>query len=44
MEYRTLLYGVLLLLLMRYQPDGILGERSLLVRGWRALRRQAAAQ
>ena len=40
MEYRTLLYGVLLLLLMRYQPDGILGERSLLVRGWRALRRQ----
>jgi branched-chain amino acid transport system permease protein len=44
MEYRTLLYGVLLLLLMRYQPDGILGERSLLVRGWRALRRQAVAQ
>ncbi len=37
MEYRTLLYGVLLLLLMRYQPDGILGERSLLVRGWRRL-------
>lgn len=40
MEYRTLLYGVLLLLLMRYQPDGILGERSLLVRGWRALCRR----
>ncbi len=37
MEYRTFLYGVLLLLLMRYQPSGILGERSLLVRGWRAL-------
>jgi branched-chain amino acid transport system permease protein len=38
MEYRTLLYGLLLLLLMRYQPDGILGERSLLARGWNALR------
>jgi branched-chain amino acid transport system permease protein len=38
MEYRTFLYGVLLLLLMRYQPDGLLGERSLLVRGWRLLR------
>ncbi len=38
MEYRTLLYGVLLLLLMRYQPDGILGDRSLLVRGWHILR------
>ena len=36
MEYRTLLYGVLLLLLMRYQPDGILGERSVIVRWWRA--------
>ncbi|OGC02802.1 MAG: ABC transporter permease [candidate division NC10 bacterium RIFCSPLOWO2_12_FULL_66_18] len=42
MEYRTLLYGILLLMLMRYQPDGILGERSLLVRGWHALRQQAA--
>jgi branched-chain amino acid transport system permease protein len=39
MEYRTLLYGILLLLLMRFQPDGILGERSLIVRGWRTLRR-----
>ena len=38
MEYRTLLYGLLLLLLMRFQPDGILGEASLVVRGWRALR------
>ncbi|MBI4736289.1 MAG: branched-chain amino acid ABC transporter permease, partial [candidate division NC10 bacterium] len=37
MEYRTLLYGILLLLLMRYQPDGILGEQSVLVRGWRRL-------
>jgi len=37
MEYRTLLYGVLLLLLMRFQPGGILGEQSVIVRGWRAL-------
>lgn len=42
MEYRTLLYGVLLLLLMRFQPEGILGEGSLLVRGWKTLRRSAA--
>ncbi len=41
MEYRTLLYGVLLLLLMRYQPGGILGERSLLLRGWHALWKRA---
>ncbi len=40
MEYRTLLYGALLLLLMRFQPEGILGEGSLLVRGWRALLRR----
>ncbi|HSB78925.1 MAG TPA: branched-chain amino acid ABC transporter permease [Candidatus Methylomirabilis sp.] len=40
MEYRTLLYGILLLLLMRFQPDGILGEQSLLVRGWRSLRQR----
>ncbi len=39
MEYRTLLYGVLLLLLMRFQPDGLLGKSSLLARGWRAVRR-----
>jgi branched-chain amino acid transport system permease protein len=37
MEYRTLLYGVLLLLLMRYQPGGILGESSLLPRAVRRL-------
>ena len=39
MEYRTLLYGILLLLLMRFQPDGILGDRSLVVRGWQRLLR-----
>jgi branched-chain amino acid transport system permease protein len=41
MEYRTLLYGILLLLLMRFQPDGILGDQSLVVRGWRTLLRRA---
>jgi branched-chain amino acid transport system permease protein len=39
MEYRTLLYGILLLLLMRFQPDGILGDQSLLVRGMRSVYR-----
>ncbi len=39
MEYRTLLYGVLLLLLMRFQPEGILGDGSAIVRGWRRLLR-----
>jgi branched-chain amino acid transport system permease protein len=42
MEYRTLLYGILLLLLMRFQPDGILGEQSVVVRGWRSLRPKSA--
>jgi branched-chain amino acid transport system permease protein len=35
MEYRTLLYGALLLFLMRFQPEGILGDGSILMRGWR---------
>lgn len=39
MEYRTLLYGALLLLLMRFQPEGILGDGSMIVRGWRRLLR-----
>jgi branched-chain amino acid transport system permease protein len=42
MEYRTLLYGVLLLLLMRFQPDGILGNQSLLVREMRSVYRSLA--
>jgi branched-chain amino acid transport system permease protein len=40
MEYRTLLYGVLLLLLMRFQPDGMLGEQSVLLRSVRASARK----
>ncbi|MEW5909992.1 MAG: branched-chain amino acid ABC transporter permease [Thermodesulfobacteriota bacterium] len=32
MEYRTLLYGVLLLLLMRFQPSGLIGSGSIFLR------------
>jgi branched-chain amino acid transport system permease protein len=38
-DYRMLTYGALLLLLMRFQPDGLLGDDSVL---WRTLRRRAA--
>jgi branched-chain amino acid transport system permease protein len=31
MEYRTLVYGVLLLLMMRFQPNGLVGPGSILV-------------
>jgi branched-chain amino acid transport system permease protein len=31
MEYRTLVYGVLLVLMMRFQPNGLLGPGSILV-------------
>jgi len=31
MEYRTLVYGVLLLLMMRFQPNGLVGPESILV-------------
>ncbi|MBM4341537.1 MAG: branched-chain amino acid ABC transporter permease [Deltaproteobacteria bacterium] len=30
MEYRTLIYGLLLLAMMRFQPGGLLGEESIL--------------
>ena len=39
LEYRTLLYGILLMLCMRYQPEGLLGEGSFLWNAARALRR-----
>ena len=40
MEYRTFLYGLLLMFMMRFQPEGLLGQDSLLVRGIRrAVRR-----
>lgn len=35
MEYRTLLYGLLLLAMMRFQPGGLLGEESILPRVFR---------
>ncbi len=38
LEYRTLLYGVLLMLCMRFQPQGLLGEGSLIWNAARALR------
>ena len=37
-DYRMLTYGTLLLLLMRFSPQGLLGDESLL---WRALTRRA---
>lgn len=35
MEYRTLLYGILLLAMMRFQPSGLLGADSILVSAFR---------
>jgi len=35
MEYRTLVYGVLLLAMMRFQPGGLLGSESILTKGLR---------
>lgn len=32
LEYRNLIYGALLILMMRFQPTGILGEKSFLIR------------
>ena len=37
MEYRTFLYGVLLLGMMRFQPDGLLGSDSIVVKGFRRI-------
>lgn len=31
MEYRTLLYGILLMLIMRFQPSGLIGPGSILI-------------
>ena len=38
LEYRTLLYGLLMMLCMRFQPQGLLGEGSLVWKGAQALR------
>ena len=37
MEYRTLVYGVLLIAMMRFQPGGLLGVESILPRVFRRL-------
>jgi len=37
MEYRTFLYGLLLMLMMRFQPEGLLGFDSVLMRGVRRI-------
>ena len=37
MEYRTFLYGLLLMFMMRFQPGGLLGFDSLLMRGMRLI-------
>lgn len=37
MEYRTLLYGLLLLAMMRFQPGGLLGEESILTKFFRRM-------
>jgi branched-chain amino acid transport system permease protein len=35
MEYRTLIYGILLLAMMRFQPGGLLGSESILTKAFR---------
>jgi branched-chain amino acid transport system permease protein len=37
MEYRTLVYGILLMAMMRFQPGGLLGSDSLFLRMFRRL-------
>jgi branched-chain amino acid transport system permease protein len=37
MEYRTFLYGLLLMFMMRFQPEGLLGFDSFLMRGIRRI-------
>lgn len=37
-DYRMLVYGGLLVLMMRFQPQGLLGDDSFLLRQWAALR------
>jgi branched-chain amino acid transport system permease protein len=37
MEYRTFLYGLLLMFMMRFQPGGLLGFDSFLMRGMRLI-------
>lgn len=41
MEYRTLVYGVLLMAMMRFQPGGLLGSESILSKALRRLRNRS---
>lgn len=36
-DYRMLVYGTLLVLMVRFQPQGLLGENSFVLRGWARL-------
>jgi branched-chain amino acid transport system permease protein len=37
LEYRTFLYGLLLMGMMRFQPDGLLGFDSIVMKGFRRM-------
>lgn len=37
-DYRMLVYGGLLVLMMRFQPQGLVGEDSYLLQKWAAIR------
>lgn len=43
-DYRMLIYGGLLVLVVRFQPQGLLGENSVLLRLWAKLRHRKTAQ
>jgi branched-chain amino acid transport system permease protein len=43
LDYRTLIYGALLIFMMRFQPDGILGTESLIPRIFRMFRQRTLA-
>lgn len=36
-DYRTLVYGTLLVLMVRFMPSGLIGDNSPIVKGWRKL-------
>jgi branched-chain amino acid transport system permease protein len=43
LDYRTLIYGGLLIFMMRFQPGGILGDQSLIPRIFQRLRQRGVA-
>ena len=44
MEYRTFVYGILLMIMMRFQPDGLLGAESFVAKFFRSLSRSQTVQ